>query len=154
VLDGHSAARLERQLVQGAAGRRVALEVSASFSYLGRGPQLFLLSGTPAQGVSPAELEAALVAEIERVAREGVSEAELRRVRNQWLAAEVFQRDSMFAQARLLGSYWAQGWPVDSSERIMRRLSAVTPQQVQAVAARHFSAQRLTVGVLLPEQAP
>jgi len=154
VLDGHSASRLERQLVQGAVGRRVAQEVSASFGYLGRGPQLFLLSGTPAPGVSPAELEAALVAEIARVALEGVSEAELRRVRNQWLAAEVFQRDSLFAQARLLGSYWAQGWPVDSSERIMQRLSAVTPQQVQAVAARHFSPQRLTVGLLLPEQAP
>ncbi|MEW5886484.1 MAG: pitrilysin family protein [Pseudomonadota bacterium] len=154
VLDGHSAARLERQLVQGQGGRRLAVDVSASFQYLGRGPQLFLLLGTPADGVSPAELEAALQAEIARVAREGVSEAELRRVRNQWLAREVFGRDSLFAQARLLGSYWAQGWPSDSAERLQARLQAITPQQVQAVAARHFAAQQLTVGVLLPEVQP
>lgn len=154
VLDGHSAARLERGLVQGQAGQRKANSVGASFGLMGRGPQLFLLTGTPVDGVSPAELEAALKNEVRRVAEEGVSAAELQRVKNQWSASEIFKLDSMFAQARELGSHWAQGWPVDSAPQLMERLRSVTAEQVQSVAKRYFNDTQLTVGVLLPETAP
>lgn len=157
VLDGHSAARLERSLVQGKGGAgtvRLADSVGASFGLSGRGPQLFLLTGTPVRGVSPDQLEQALKGELRRIAQEGVGEAELRRVKNQWTASEVFKRDSMFAQARELGSHWVQGWPPDASERILNRLRTVTAQQVQAVAARYFQDVSLTVGVLLPEGQP
>ncbi|MDV7397240.1 insulinase family protein, partial [Arthrospira platensis SPKY1] len=93
MLDGHSAARLERSLVQGQgpSGRRVADSVGAWFSVTGRSPPLFMLSGSPVEGVTPAELEQALRAEVRRVAEEGVTEAELRRVKNQWIANEVFK---------------------------------------------------------------
>jgi zinc protease len=162
VLDGHSAARLERALVQGQvrgqgqgqAGQRKANSVGASFGLMGRGPQLFLLTGTPVDGVAPAELEEALKREVRRVAEEGVSAAELQRVKNQWSASEIFKLDSMFAQARELGSYWTQGWPVDSAPQLMERLRSVTAEQVQSVAKRYFSDTQLTVGVLLPETAP
>jgi len=155
VLDGHSAARLERSLVQGQgpAGRRLADSVGAWFSVTGRGPQLFMLVGSPVAGVTPAELEDALRAEVRRVAKEGVSAAELRRVKNQWIANEVFKLDSTFAQARELGTYWAQGWPVDSARLLMERLRQITPEQVQSVAARYFPDDQLTVGVLLPLEA-
>ncbi len=155
VLDGHSAARLERALVQaGQGGERVADQVGASFGLSGRGPQLFMLSGAPVEGVDPERLEAALKAEIARVARDGLSPAELERVKNQWSASEVFKRDSMFAQARELGSHWAQGWSPAASDRILQRLRAVTAEEVQSVARRYFSDDQLTVGLLLPEQRP
>jgi zinc protease len=155
VLDGHSAARLERALVQGGVlGQRLADSVSAHYHVGGRGPQLFTLSAVPADGVTPQELEAALKAELARVAQNGVSEAELLRVKNQWSASEVYQRDSVFAQARELGSHWAQGWPVDSAATLMARLRAVTPEQVRSVAARWFSDTQLTVGLLKPEGQP
>jgi zinc protease len=154
VLDGHSAARLERGLVQGLgpAGRRVADSVGAWFGVTGRGPQLFMLSGSPVQGVTPAELEAALRAEVRRVALEGVTATELRRVKNQWIANEVFKLDSTFAQARELGTYWALGWPADSARLLLERLQGITPEQVQRVAARYFRDDQLTVGVLLPPE--
>lgn len=153
VLDGHSAARLERTLVQGQGQpRRLADSAGASYGLMGRGPELFLLSGTPAAGVSPEALEEALKAELGRIAREGVSETELRRVKNQWAAREVFKLDSLFAQARELGNHWALEWPLDASATLLRRLDAVTPDQVQAVAARYFHDDRLTVGVLLPQE--
>ena len=155
VLDGHSAARLERSLVQGGlAGKRLADTVGASFDLGGRGPDLFTLSATPAEGVAPQELEAALKAVVARVAKEGVSDAELQRVKNQWSASEVYKRDSMFVQARELGQYWAQGWPVDGADTLMQRLRAVTPEQVRSVAARWFNESQLTVGLLQPEVKP
>ena len=151
VLDGNSASRLERRLVQGQGGKRLADSVGASYGLMGRGPQLFMLSGTPKAGIAPEQLEAALKAEIRRIAREGVSQAELQRVKNQWTASEVFQLDSMFAQARELGSHWSLGWPVDAGQTLMQRLREVTPEQVRSVAQRYFDDRQLTVGLLLPE---
>ena len=105
----------------------------------------------PAQGKTAAQLEAALRAQVARVATEGVSEAELHRVKTQWVASEVYKRDSVMGQAQELGSMWAQGLPPDASERLIERLRQVTPAQVQAVAGKYFGDEQLTVGTLVPQ---
>lgn len=154
VLDGYPGARLDRALTQGP--DRVADSAGAANGLWGRGPQLFTLDGVPAPGKTPEQVEAALRAEVARVAREGVTEAELQRVKTRWIAGETYKLDSVFAQARELGSFWAQGLPLDAGERLMERLRGVTAAQVQAVAARYFGDDQLTVGILrpLPLQAP
>jgi zinc protease len=149
VLDGYNGARLDRALTQGA--DRVADSAGASNGLMGRGPQLFMLDGVPAKGKSPAQVEAALRAQVARVAREGVTEAELQRVKTQWVASEVYKLDSLFNQARELGSYWAQGLPLDTGERLLARLRGVTAGQVRAVAQRYFGDDQLTVAVLVPQ---
>jgi zinc protease len=149
VLDGYSGARLDRALTQGA--NRVADSVGASNGLMGRGPQLFMLDGVPAKGKTAAQVEAALREQVARVAREGVSEAELQRVKTQWVASEVYKRDSLFYQARELGGYWVQGLPLDAGERLLTRLRAVTAEQVKSVAQRYFGDDQLTVAQLLPQ---
>jgi len=155
VLDGYSGARLDRALVQGQgnAGKRVADSASAGYGLLGRGPQVFTLSAVPARGVTPEMATAALKLEIERIAREGVSEVELQRVKTQWTASEVYKLDSIMGQAQELGSYWINGLPLDAGEQLIARLRAVTPAQVQAVARRYFTDRTLNTGLLLPEAA-
>ncbi|MEZ2298164.1 M16 family metallopeptidase [Variovorax sp. RCC_210] len=148
VLDGYSGARLDRALTQGP--DRVADSAGAYSGFIGRGPQLFVLDGVPAAGKSAEVVEAALRAQVARVAKEGVGEAELARVKTQWVASETYKRDSVMAQARELGSNWIQGLPLDASERIVARLQAVTAAQVQAVAARYFGDDQLTVATLRP----
>ena len=148
VLDGYSGARLSRALTQGP--DRVADSVSASNGLWGRGPQMFTLAGIPAPGKTVQQVESALRAQVDRIAREGVQEAELQRVKTQWIASEVYKLDSVFSQARELGAFWAIGFEPDAGERIMRRLREVTPAQVQSVAARYFSDDQLTAGVLHP----
>ena len=148
VLEGHAGARLDRALTQGPG--RLADSVGASNGLLGRGPQMFTLTAVPAPGKSAELVEAALRAEIVRVAREGVSEAELQRVKTGWTASEIYKLDSLFAQARELGTYWSLGMPLDAGERLINRLRAVTAAQVQSVAARYFSDDQLTLGVLKP----
>jgi zinc protease len=148
VLDGYTGARLDRALTQGP--DRVADSVSAYSGLAGRGPQLFTLVGVPANGKSAEAVEAALRAQVARVAKEGVGEAELARVKTQWVASETYKRDSVMAQARELGSNWVQALPLDTSARIIAKLQAVTPAQVQAVAARYFGDDQLTVATLRP----
>jgi zinc protease len=149
VLSGYDGARLERALSQGP--QRVADSAGSSAMVMGRGPSLFLLSGVPAEGKTAQQVEDALRAEVARVAREGVSEAELSRVKTQWIASTVYQRDSVHGQAQDLGSNWVQGLPLDAEERLLALLRTVTPEQVQQVAARYFGDDQLTVATLLPQ---
>ena len=149
VLDGYSGARLDRTLTQGA--DRLADSAGAYHDFSGRGPSVFVLDGVPAPGKSTQALEAALRAQVERIAREGVNEDELRRVKAQWVAQEVYKRDSLFNQAREIGTYWIEGLPLDTSDRLIERLRGVTAEQVQSVAQRYFGTDTLTVGTLLPQ---
>lgn len=149
VLDGYSGARLDRALTQGA--DRVADSAGASNGLLGRGPQMFVLDGVPAPGKTAAQLEVALREQVARIAREGISAAELERVKTQWVAGEVYKRDSLFNQAREIGTYWVLGLPLDTNDQLLSRLRGVTAAQVQSVAARYFGDDQLTVATLLPQ---
>lgn len=149
VLDGYSGARLERALTQGP--NRVADSAGADNGLWGRGPQLFTLSAVPAQGKSTEQVEAALREQVARIAAEGISEAELNRVKTQWVASAVYKLDSVFNQARELGTAWVQGQPLDANERLIERLRTVTADQVKAVAAKYFGEDQLTVARLLPQ---
>ena len=149
VLDGYSGARLDRALTQGP--DRVADSASAGNGLLGRGPQLFTLGAVPAAGKTAAQVEAALRAQVARVAEQGVSETELARVKTQWVASEVYKRDSVMGQAQELGHLWVQGLPLDADERLVARLRQVTAAQVQAVARQYFGDDQLTVATLLPQ---
>ncbi|MDB5742765.1 MAG: peptidase domain protein [Polaromonas sp.] len=151
VLDGYSGARLERALVQGEGGARVADSAGASNGLFGRGPQLFVLDGVPAAGKTAQQVADALRQQVALVAREGVSEAELNRVKTQWVASETYKLDSVFSQARELGANWVQGLPLDASARLIAQLRTISASEVQAVAAKYFGDDQLTVSTLLPQ---
>jgi zinc protease len=151
VLDGYSGARLERALIQGEG--RVADSAGASSGLLGRGPQLFTLDGVPAEGKTTQQVADALRQQVALIAREGVSEAELNRVKTQWVASETYKLDSVFSQARELGSNWTLGMPLDASTRLIAKLRTITGAEVQAVAARYFGDDQLNMATLLPQPA-
>ena len=149
VLDGYSGARLNRALTQGE--DRLADSAGAYNGLWGRGPQVFTLDGIPAPGKTAAQVEAALREQVARVARDGISDSELERVKTQWVASEVYKLDSVFNQARELGAYWVQGLPLDAGRRLIDRLRGVSAAQVQSVAARYFGDDGMTVAVLHPQ---
>ena len=149
VFSGYDGARLDRALTQGP--QRVADSAGSSAMVTGRGPSLFLLSGVPAAGKTAQQVEDGLREEVARVVRDGVSEAELTRVKTQWIASTVYERDSVMSQAQELGGNWVQGFPLDANERLLALLRTVTPAEVQAVAARYFGDDQLTVATLLPQ---
>lgn len=147
VLDGYDNARLSASLVR---TERVANSAGASYDNISRGPSLFLLDGVPAQGTSIEQLEQRLRAEVTRIASDGVSAAELKRVKTQMIASQVYKRDSIFGQAMEIGGMEMAGISSKLRDRIIEKLAAVTPEQVQAVAKKYFSDEQLTVASLVP----
>ena len=152
VLDGYSGARLDRALTQGE--QRVADSVGAYNGLFGRGPQIFVLNGVPAEDKTPQQVMEALRQQVARVANEGVTEAELNRVKTQWVAGEIYKLDALFSQARELGRNWVNGFPLDANTRLLARLRTVTAAEVKSVAARYFGDDQLTQAVLVPQPMP
>lgn len=148
-LDGYSGARLDRALTQGP--NRVADGASADNGLVGRGPQLFELSGVVAQGRTAAQVEAALRAQVAKIAEHGVDESELRRIKTQWAASQIYKRDSVMGQAQELGYWWVEGYPLDMDDRLVERAQDVTAADVQRVAQEYFGDDQLTVATLVPQ---
>ncbi len=149
VLDGYSGARLARALEQG--DNRVADSADAYNGLMGRGPQLFVLAGVPAPGKTAEQLAAGLRQQVALIAQSGVSDAELNRVKVQWVASETYKLDGVFNQARELGSNWVNGLPLDADARLIAKLRSITSTEVQAVAARYFGDDQMTIATLLPQ---
>ena len=147
VLDGHDGARLNRELVRTAG---VAVSAGAGYDGSGRGPALFTLDGVPAPGHGVAELESALQAELRRIADEGISLAELNRVKTQAIATQVYKRDSLMGQAMEIGYLEAAGLSWRDEARLLAGLRAVSAEDVQAVARRYFGPERLNTARLEP----
>lgn len=149
VLSGNPAARLNQSLVREA---QLAIDASAGYDLLSRGRQsLFALDGTPSEGRTVAELEAALLQQIEKIKASGVTVEELDRVKAGVIAAEVYQRDSMFYQGMQLGTIETIGFPWQILQDYPAKLRAVTPEQVQAVAKKYLLKDNLTIATLDPQ---
>jgi zinc protease len=148
VLDGSESARLNKALVR---DQQVAISVGAGYDSTSRGPSQFTLEGTPASGKTIAELETAIRAQLQAVVRDGVSEEELKRVRAQVTAAEVYKLDSVFYQAMQIGQMESIGLTHHAISVMLKKLQAVTAQQVQDVAREILVDDHLTVAVLDPQ---
>ena len=149
VLNGNASARLNQNLVRQS---QIAIDVDAGYDMVQRGRQsIFVLDGTPSEGRSVAELEAAILNEVEKIKTGGVTEEELQRVKAQVIAADVYQRDSMFYQAMQIGNLETAGFSWRILKDYPAKLQAVTAEQVQLVAKKYFNKDNLTVATLDPQ---
>ena len=148
VLSGNDSARLQKSLLK---TQQIAVNASAGYDAVSRGPGLFMIDATPASGKSVADLEKAIRKELDRVKRDGISEAELARVKAQVIAGDVYQRDSLFYQAMQLGDYVTAGLPPEALARRVDKLRAVTAKQVQAAAQQWLLDDQLSVAELDPQ---
>ena len=148
ILDGHDAARFNKKLVR---EDKVALSAGIDYDATARGPGMIYLHGTPSEGKTVSDLEAALRAEIARVQKDGVSEQELKRAKAQLIAGQVYKLDSMFGQAMEIGQIEAVGLPYQKLDRMLDKLQKVSAADIQAVAKKYFTDDALTIGLLDPQ---
>ena len=87
---------------------------------------------------------------MKKIADEGISEAELKRVKAQVVAQQVYKRDSIFGQAMEIATVEMSGFSHKQLDRLLEKIKAVTAAEVQAVAAKYFGDDQLTVATLFP----
>lgn len=149
VMDEGMSARLETRLVR---EQRVAAAVNSAYDAFDRGDTLFMLTAVPAPGRTLAELEAALLAEVEKLKTEAIAPADLERVYVGYLSGEVFQRDSVQEQANSIGQLESVGHSWRLMDEWPDALRAVTADQVRQAAATFLVPARRTLLHLVPEE--
>jgi zinc protease len=133
-------ARLYRRLV------RQGLASSVNGSLLPTElPFVYIISVTATDGTPLGDVEAALLAELDLVAAQGITAAELIKARAQLKARLVFDNDSVTNIAHQLG-YFETIASVDVFRELMPRIAAVTLDEVATTARTVFGASNRTVG--------
>ncbi|HKD00642.1 MAG TPA: pitrilysin family protein, partial [Methylomirabilota bacterium] len=147
ILAGGRASRLYRDLVY---QRQLALEAGGDNAYFSLDPNLFWFWATPMPGQIPEKLETELVAHMERLKTEPVTDEELARAKNQIEAAFVYQEDSIHQRASLLARFELLGG-FALKDSFLAKVRAITPADLTRVARAWFAPERKSVGVLLPK---
>ena len=148
ILDGGNSARLSKHLVR---GQQIAVSASAGYSLAARLEDLFIFSGTPVEGKTAEELEVALKAEIKLLQTDLVGKDELQRIKAQVLAGAVYQRDSNFYQAMLLGMMETVGIGWQEMDHYVEKINKVTAKQVRDVAIKYLIEDKLSIAYLDPQ---
>ena len=73
------------------------------------------------------------------------------RVKAAVIAADIYQRDSMFYQAMQIGQLETMGYSWRLLKEYPERLKAITSEQVQMVAKKYLLADNMTVASLDPQ---
>ncbi len=123
-------------------------EVSA-FCGFNRDPSLHTTYAELAGDAAHGDVEQRLVAEIGRVQKSGVAQGEVQTAVAGLLAKHAFDRDGTFASAEQLNECIAVGdWTLFAM--LEEKFKAVTPADVQRVAAAYFVERRSVAGWFVP----
>lgn len=117
-------------------------------------PNLFFAVGIVQPGHPPAEVEAALVAELDRLRTEPVAEGELARAKNQFARDYILGRESIQQKASVLAhAIVLHGGDASAADGEFERFEQTTAADVQRVANRYFAPETRLVITILPKAA-
>ena len=146
LLTGGRTASLYRKLVQ---DERTATSVLSSMGPGERYPRLFMLDVVPRAPTTTAELEAAMLAEIERLKVELFPEEALQRVRNQIAAGSIRRLQSNLGLAFQLAGAESVFGDWRSTFELTDEIRDVTAEDVRRVVQKYFTTDNLSVATLV-----
>jgi zinc protease len=148
ILGGGTRSRLYQELVV-----KQGIAASAGASYQGNmlDDTNFAVYGAPRGAATLGEVEAAVDAEVARIAREGVTDEELEKAKNRFVRSMIFARDQQQAMGNIYGSTLAVGGSVGDIEQWPDRIKKVTAGQVKAAAQHYLVFDHSTTGYLMPK---
>lgn len=121
----------------------IATDFSESFD-----PNLFQIYALTASGVDESDLENAVYEEIEKIIKEGITDQELQKVKNQKLMEFYSQIETINGKSDNIGRYEVFFGDYRKMFDAPAEYSKVTAEDVKRVAAEYFKKSNRTVGIL------
>ncbi|WP_457608132.1 M16 family metallopeptidase [Nitratifractor sp.] len=147
ILSSGKSGRLQSELVQ---KRQLANQIYGYNMEL-RDPGVFLSLAVANPGVEAEELEKAILEQIERIKKEGVTKEELDKVRLNTKVDFIHELESSSSTADLFGSYLARG-DLKPLLEYEENLDKITPEKVREVARKYFDETRSTTIIMRSKQ--
>ena len=148
VLGGSSTSRINRSIV---VNQKLAASAGAWYQGGSLDDTTFGFYASPLPGKTLPEVEAAIDAEIVKLQKDGVTEAEIARAKNRLLKSAIFDRDSQTSLARIYGASLTNGSTIKDIQNWPDRIRAVTLDQVNAAARKYLDIKRSVTGTLTPK---
>lgn len=148
VATGGTTSRLYKQLV---VADKIASSSGGGYSGSGLDYGSLYIYAIPAKGVTVEQIEKAVGDVFEKIAKDGITELELNRARNAYIADYVYGNDSQSGLARRYGFALATGWSIQDIESYPDRLKKVTVDDLQRVAKKYLDLNSSVTGILIPK---
>ncbi len=142
-LFGSSFVPRSNRLYRGLVDKKLATDASAAHR-MQADPGLFTIEATVREGVGPAKVEAAALAEVEKLRKAPPTKAELVRAQRQLRVWHAYDLDGPTAQA-LLYTWFEVVASHQLLDDLVARCQRVTMKDVQRVAAAYFGEENRTV---------
>lgn len=140
--------RIYRELV---IKQKLATSAGGGYGPTGLDYGRLYLYALPAKGVSVEQVEAAVDEVFREIVEKGVSELELTRAKNAYIADYIYNNDSQASLARRYGFSLSTGWTIEDVESYPARLKKVTTEDLKQVAIKYLDKRATVTGILVPE---
>lgn len=144
ILSSGKSSRLYASLVD---QQQLATSVFTSYDY-SFDPTLFNFNAIAAKNVNEADLENAIYRELEKIKKDGVTDRELQKVKNQKLIEFYDQVETINGKSDNLGSYEVFFGDYKKMFDAPALYNKVTADDIKRVAIQYFTKRTRTVGIL------
>ncbi len=134
-LDSGFHSRLTKKLLREA---QIAQDVYVTYTLMDKKGSLFIIEATAAHNISVEQLEQAVIEEINEIKNETISQEVLKKIQTQMIATDIFERDSMYTQAKIIGQSESVDITWQEDAQYISRIKSVTVAQVKEVMLRYF----------------
>jgi zinc protease len=148
ILSEGESSRIYRRLIY---EKQLAVQAQSAGNFT-EDPNLFFVFAILNPGHTPAEAQAEMDSELERLKQEPVSSAELAKAKNQILRDFVLSRQSVQSLAEPLGYAAVVLHDPQLLDAELDRFLAVTPEDIQRVARKYFVPENATVVEVYPAE--
>ncbi|MDD5153904.1 MAG: pitrilysin family protein [Desulfovibrionales bacterium] len=123
-----------------------------AYAFTPMGPGLFEVACSLDAEKSKQAAEAAL-REIYRLRYDHVTEDELNKAKLNIESGFIYAQERVQGQARKLGYFETMAGDYREQASYLKKVAAVTPEDIRRVAAKYLHPERLTLGLLVPKEA-
>jgi len=148
ILSEGESSRLYNSIVY---NQQLALEVGSYYPEA-FDPTLFYFYGVANDGVTAAQLEKAILDEVDKIIKDGINESELQKVKNQKLMSFYRTTETINGMSNTIGTYELFFGDYKKMFSAPDDYKKVTAEDIKNVAAKYFTKQNRTVGILNTEE--
>ena len=148
ILSQGESSRLYNSIVD---DQQLALEVGSVY-FNAFDPTLLFIYGIANDGITAAQLEKSILDELDKIIKNGVSEGELQKVKNQKLMEFYQTTETINGMSNTIGTYELFFGDYKKMFTAPEDYKKVTAEDIKNVAAKYFTKQNRTVGILNTEE--
>lgn len=142
-LSGGKSSRLDSEL----ADKKELVDQISAYNMELKDPGVFLIMALCSNGIKPEKVEKEILAELDKIKKDGITKAELERAKINIKAEFIYSLESSSSVAGLFGDYYAMG-DIEPLLHYEEKLDKITLKDIKDVANRYFDTNHATTVIL------